>query len=283
MNVNWRTSDPIMVKDPEYHILIKVRAFGQMGFRISNYSVFLRGIIGTMQQSEYVRFDKVQENFRGPTIERIKTVIGKIIIDEKISALEITTRLEEISEKTRSKVQETFEKYGLEIVHFFTKSINVPDEDLKRINDHLHKRAEFDIIGDARYALDRTFNVYETAAGNDSGVAGAFVAGGVGLGAGVALGSQMPQVMANTAPGGIICPECQTNNSTGGKFCLNCGNSLHKQTKPIACPHCSHELPEKSKFCNACGKSTEAPKCSKCETEVAHGSKFCNKCGTEVT
>ena len=283
LDITWGTSDPITLVDPKYSTRLRIRAFGQMGLKLSNYAVFLRELVGSMQQSEYVQFEKLQQFFRGVIVQRIKVLISDIIVNQKISALEITPRLEEISEFTKSKIKETFDNYGLEVVNFFIQSINFPDEDFDAINAILQKRAEFDIVGDARYATSRTFDVYETAAGNSSGVAGAFVAGGVGLGAGVALGSQMPQAMANTAPGGVVCPECRTNNPAGGRFCSNCGKDMQKTAKTVPCPHCSKEIPEGSKFCNFCGKSLEPPKCAKCGTALVPGVKFCGQCGTEVT
>jgi membrane protease subunit (stomatin/prohibitin family) len=282
LDVPWGTSDPIILVDPKYSTRLRIRAFGQMGLKINNYSVFLRELIGSMQKSEFIRFDKIQQFFRGVIVQRIKVLIADIIVNQKISALEITPRLDEISDFTRAKIKQNFESYGLEVTNFFIQSINFPDEDFEAINAVLQKRAEFDLIGDARYATARTFDVYETAAGNSSGVAGAFAAGGVGLGAGVALGSQMQAAMANTSPGGIFCPGCNAKNLAGMKFCSQCGKDLQNPAKMMACPYCSSETLDGSKFCNSCGKNIEAPKCSKCGITLEHGVKFCHNCGTEA-
>lgn len=283
LNLNWGTSDPILLVDPKYSTRLRIRAFGQMGLKLSDYATFLRELIGVMKPSEIVSFDKLQLFFRGVTVQRIKVLIADIIVNKKISALEITPKLDEISDFTRARIQETFNAYGIEVVNFFIQSINFPDEDFEAINAVLHKRAEFDIIGDARYATARTFDVYETAAGNTSGVAGAFVAGGIGLGAGVALGSQMPQAMANTAPGGVICSGCQTKNQTGVRFCSNCGKDIQAAVKTISCPDCSSQVTEGAKFCSNCGKNFESGKCKGCEIVLLPGAKFCSSCGTEVS
>ena len=283
LDVTWGTSDPIMIVDPKYSTRLRIRAFGQMGLKLRDHAVFLRELIGSMQPSEFVRFEKLQEFFRGVIVQRIKVIIADIIVNKGISALEITPKLDEISDFTREKIKVTIEGYGLDVVNFFIKSINFPDEDFDAINAVLHKRAEFDLIGDARYATARTFDVYETAAGNESGVAGAFVAGGVGLGAGVALGSQMPQAMANTSPSGTVCANCHTNNAAGVKFCSNCGSVIGGGPKQIDCPHCSSKNSDGSRFCNSCGKSLEPPKCLRCGTALAPGTRFCGNCGAEVT
>ncbi|MCL1822638.1 MAG: SPFH domain-containing protein [Oscillospiraceae bacterium] len=286
LNVHWGTSDPVSIIDPKYSTRLRIRAFGQMGLKLKDYGVFLRELIGVMKPSEMIQFDNILEYFRGVIVQRIKVLIADIIVNEKISALEITPRLDEISESMRTRIEHNFDQYGMEVANFYIKSINFPDEDFEAINAVLHKRAEFDLIGDARYATARSFDVYETAAGNSSGIAGAFVAGGVGLGAGAALGGQMSQVMANTAPNGVICPGCNTNNAAGVKFCSNCGNDLTKpkvEAMTTKCPHCNSDVPESAKFCNHCGKSVEPPKCKNCSNLLAPGTKFCNQCGTEVT
>jgi len=287
LDIHWGTSDPISIVDPKYSVRLRIRAFGQMGFKLKDYSVFLRELVGVMEQKEMVQFEKLQEFFRGVIVQRIKVLISDIIINKKISALEITPRLDEISEATRERIQDTFETYGLGIANFFIKSINFPDEDFDKINEILAKRAEFDLIGDARYATARTFDVYEGAAKNEGGIAGAMVAGGVGLGAGVAIGGQMPNVMANTAPSGVFCSSCNTNNTAGTKFCAQCGNNLQapppvQEAPAVKCSRCGADCPNTLKFCGECGNSLALPKCTNCSAELAAGLKFCGECGTEV-
>jgi membrane protease subunit (stomatin/prohibitin family) len=143
--------------------------------------------------------------------------------------LEIAPHMDEISEYATQRIKSEFERYGLDVVNFFIQSINFPDEDFDAINSVLEKRAEFDLMGDARYATARTFDVYEGAANNKNGIAGAFMAGGVGLGARMTMGAQMPPVIGNAAPNGTVCPKCYTNNPAGTKFCPNCGESITVQ------------------------------------------------------
>ena len=46
-------------------------------------------------------------------------------------------------------------------------------------------------MGDARYATKRSFDVYESAANNQSSVAGVFAAGGIGFGSAMGMGASM--------------------------------------------------------------------------------------------
>lgn len=84
-------------------------------------------------------------------------------------------------------------------------------------------------MGDARYATKRSFDVYEGAANNENGVAGAFAAGGFGIGAAAAVGNSMTStqgVLKTPSQEDIYCPECHAPNKPGSKFCNNCGRKV---------------------------------------------------------
>lgn len=103
-------------------------------------------------------------------------------ITNGISALEISTKLESLSDRVKEQIIPEFKKYGFTVANFFIQSINFPDEDFEQINKILEDKAAFEIMGDGRYTTKRSFDVYEEAANNESGIAGAFTAGGIGLG-----------------------------------------------------------------------------------------------------
>lgn len=287
MNLYWGTSDPVQLIDPKYHVRLRVRAFGQYGMRITNTRTFFTELVGSLGATA-VNYDKVVEYFKGILVTKIKSMIASIIIDKNISALEISPRLETISEAVFEKVSPEFAKYGLSIINFNITSINFPSEDFEQINKILHDKAEFEIIGDQRYATMRSFDVYEGAATNENGVAGAFAAGGVGIGAGVAMTQAMPVaaqpiVQPAQALTTIACPKCGTNCPDSAKFCNSCGGSLVPAKK--LCPQCNNEVGDNAKFCNSCGTKVDAPvfkKCSDCGTELDSNTRFCGNCGKSV-
>jgi len=261
LDINWGTSDPIQLIDPKYHTKLRIRAFGQLGLKVNDYSVFLKELIGVVSPSDYVRFEKVLDYFKGVIIQKMKSIIADIIINQKISALEISAKLDDISGIAQEKISPEFAKYGLSIVNFYIKSINFPEEDFEAINTILQQHAEFEIMGDNRYSTKRTFDVYEGAANNETGVAGAFVAGGIGLGAGVALGSNVSSALNtkqdnnedNSILQSINCPVCNTVNSSSSKYCLECGALLTPQT----CSSCGAIIKHNAKFCSKCGKKVD--------------------------
>lgn len=198
----WGTTNPILLEDPKYGIIIPVRAFGQYGFKVSNPRKFLETLVGNLTSYSAT---KIQEYFKGKIISSLTSLISKKLSIDKISILEINIHLEDLSVFCLQKINEEFEKYGLEIVNFYFLSINVPHDDpsvikLKEAKDLV---AKVNIAGKDLYQMDRSFGVMEKAAENNGGAAGSLMGAGVGLGAGLNIGAQM----------GNLTGHLNTNNS----------------------------------------------------------------------
>lgn len=286
LDIYWGTSDPIQIIDPKYFTKLRVRAFGQMGLKIKEPIKFITELIGVVGPAEIVKYDVIMDYFKGILIQKFKTIIANIIINEKISALEITARLDSISNLAKDKISAEFSKYGLSVVNFFIKSINFPDEDFEEINDILKNRAEFEIMGDNRYITKRSFDVYDNAATNDSGVAGTIITSNVGSGMGIPLVNEIfdeistiinPRAAIDNAS--VTCPKCNTQNPAKSKFCSECGSSLEAQKKQ--CPSCGNTVPGNAKFCTKCGASLESKRCS-CGATITGKVNFCPECGKKI-
>ncbi|MEK3726157.1 SPFH domain-containing protein [Paenibacillus sp. FSL H8-0034] len=285
LDVFWGTNDPISLIDPKYSVRMRVRAFGQFGIKITDYRVFLTELIGAVGDDQIVKYDTIMNFFKGVTMTKVKTIIADTIINQKISVLEIAPRLEEISETSLESLSGEFERYGIQIVNFNLSSINFPDEDFDTINKILGEKAAFDIIGDNRYQVKRSFDVMETAAGNEGG--GSMAAAGMGLGLGAGAGLAMGNLFSNTAGNviknpvkGLPCKKCGEMNESGAKFCCSCGEKL--VTAQIDCYSCGTAVDENAKFCSNCGKSMLHKTCPGCHTDNKPGTKFCSDCGTKL-
>lgn len=282
LDIYWGTSDPIQIIDPKYYTKLRVRAFGQMGLKINDSIKFFTELIGVVGPAEIMKFDVIMDYFKGILIQKFKTIIANIIINEKISALEITARLDSISHHAKDKISSEFNKYGLTAVNFFIKSINFPDEDFEEINDILKSRAEFEIMGDSRYVTKRSFDVYDSAASNDSGIAGAFVTGNVGSGIGIPLVNEMSTIVNSRAVienASVTCSACNSQNPAKSKFCCECGSSLEAPKKK--CSTCGNTVPANTKFCTECGASLGTKTCS-CGATITGQVNFCPECGKKI-
>jgi membrane protease subunit (stomatin/prohibitin family) len=192
LSIKWGTTDPIQLQDPKYQIMIPVRAFGQYGVRVVDSKKFLLKLVGTLKGFDV---DSLSEYFRGVFTTKIKTEIANSIIKVGTSVLEISTHLEKLSEMLRDSLSQEMADYGIGLVQFNINSINVPEDDpaVVSLKSALAKKAEMGIVG-FTYQQERSFDVLQTAAGNE-GTAGNVMGAGLGVGMGVGMGAPIGQTM----------------------------------------------------------------------------------------
>ena len=286
LDVRWGTSDPIQVLDPQYKVMLPIRAFGQYGVQVEHSKKFLTKLVGVMEQFDQ---ERLTQYFRGVILTRAKDCIARTIVKEKISILEISASLNAISAALQEQMTEALSEFGLKVVNFYVNSISTPEDDpaVRQLKGALSKRAEMEILG-YTYQQERSFDTMERAAGNEGGASGALVGAGMGMGMGAAIGMPIGASMGHIAgnlqipptpvapAGGAFCPACSASNAPGSKFCASCGVSLGP--KVIPCGKCGTGVAEGSQFCMNCGNKMVA-KCGKCGTELSPGARFCANCG----
>ncbi len=282
LDINWGTIDPIQLIDPKYSVKLRVRAFGQMGLRVRDVTGMFREMVGGMQKDDWVRFDKIKEYYRGILVMKVKSSIASTIIQDGVSVLEIDAMLDSLSQKVKAQIEPEFIRYGFTVVNFFIQSINFPDEDFDRINRIMEDKAAFELMGDNRYAAKRSFDVYEGAANNQNGAAGAFVAGGLGLGAAVGIGSAMGHSLGNPmmgqAPGNVAA----AGTAPSGAAAPEAAPAAAPEPAIKECVSCHAKIPAGSKFCPECGANNSDITCPGCGKALGAGTKFCPECGTKL-
>lgn len=289
LDVRWGTPDPIQLQDPKFQLMVPVRAFGQYGIRIIDSKKFLLKLVGTLTSFDAA---SLSTYFKGVFTTRIKTSIASAIIKHGKSVLEVSTELDSLSAMIKESLAPEMAEYGVGLSQFNISSINVPEDDeaVQRLKAALAKRTEMGLLGYS-YQQERSFDVLQTAAGNE-GNAGSLMGAGLGLGMGVAMGGPMgnamgqlaPQIQVGNAPanpgtGGLKCTKCGADNPATAKFCAGCGNSLSPQVaETTACSKCAAPNPKTAKFCCECGAKM-ARHCTKCGAQVAATARFCPECG----
>lgn len=207
LNIRWSTPDPIQLQDPKYGIMVPVRAFGQYGVRIEESKKFLLKLVGTLPGFDT---DTLSEYFRGVFTTRIKTDIANAIIRSGQSVLEITTQLEALSAILKGSLSAEITEYGVVLSQLNIHSINVPEEDpaVQTLKAALAKRAEMGIVG-FNYQQERSFDVMQTAAGNE-GNAGSLMGAGLGVGMGIGMappiGQAFTQIATQLQPAAVTVP-----------------------------------------------------------------------------
>lgn len=185
----WGTIKPILLEDPQYGMVVPVRAFGQYGFKIVEPKSFLHTIVGTLKSFTSLQ---ITVYFNGKILSSISTVLGKAIVQNKISLTQIAAFQDDLSEICKKSICDEFLKYGIEVVDFYFMSINIPENDssLIKLKEAKELSMKINTVGKDVYQMDRSFDVMEKAAGNE-GSAGSMINAGLGLGAGLSLGNSM--------------------------------------------------------------------------------------------
>lgn len=190
LSLKWGTETPIQLEDPKYDIIVPVRAHGQYGFKINDAEKFVFSLVGNMPNFNETQ---LQAYFRGLLLTKLTSIISQKIINDKISVLEIPMHLEEISSFCQDKLTPFYADYGVEIMLFNIISINIPEDDpsLNEIKKAKNLSARLKIAGRDNYKMERSFDVMDKAAENESGAGAAFINAGLGLGASLSMGKQM--------------------------------------------------------------------------------------------
>lgn len=321
--LNWGTQAPVVLMDPEEEVNVHVRAFGLFGAHIEQVDTgmaavqarkFVQKVVGT--RSDYTR-EELVSFMRAKILEYVPDLLAKSMIDQGVGILRISTKLSEFSQLIYEKLVQHFDDFGLTLDNFSFHSINVPDEDLREINEmKIQKKrnrleaegnaAKMDIESAARarmreregytYQQEQAFGVMQSAAENE-GTSSSFMGAGMGLGMGFGVGGAIGggmstlaqqtmnavnmQPQSQTQKSGTACPSCGEMVPDGAKFCLSCGNKMAQSV----CPQCGKTLVPGAKFCMECGASiapAQPLKCPNCGNELAPGSKFCMECGTKI-
>ena len=270
LDQKWGTSNPVLMRDKEFG-MIRLRGYGIYSYRVQNPSVFLREIFGT-------NGDTSVEYIGGHLKKMIVSSLSDLIAESKISALDLATNYDELSEFGKKKLSESFGQFGLELKTFVIENLSLPEEVEKVID----KKTSMNVLGDVgQYTRFQAADALRDAAQNEGGgLAGA----GMGLGAGAALGNIFGNSLnsvGNTSVQGVVCPDCKTQNANGAKFCSGCGKSLVVEEKTVSCVKCGTKLKEGSKFCSECGTKQENV-CPKCNASLDTGAKFCGECGEKI-
>src|SRR5204863_2284063 len=211
-DMKWGTWSPVMLRDAAFGIA-RLRAFGAYSLRVADPSEFIKQIAGTNAQFS-------TEDIDGQLKRAIVTEFSDALGELKIPALDLAAQYKEIGESIRTKINEDFLSWGIEVTKFFVENVSLPEE----VEAAMDRRASMGALGDAgKYMQFQAADALRDAAQNEGGGAGL----GAGLGAGFAVGGQMANVFGQQASGGgqsttVACPACGKQNTGSAKFCADC-------------------------------------------------------------
>jgi membrane protease subunit (stomatin/prohibitin family) len=136
LNNKWGTPSPIIMRDPEFG-QVRIRAFGSYDICINDPVEFFCKYAGTypvltIQELQHQLRDFIAPNF------------GEILAVEKMSILDVSRNVNNLSLKVKPLIMPYFQRIGIELIEFIVTSVTLPDE----VQSHLDQLTEMNMVGD---------------------------------------------------------------------------------------------------------------------------------------
>jgi len=214
----WGTKNPVMMRDPEFGPL-RIRAFGNFAFRVSDPAAFVREITGT---NGHFKVDGIEEQLR----DQIVSGFCDAVAEAKVPVLDLATKYDEISALVRTKLSAAFATWGIGIDGFVVENISLPEEVEKAIDT----RTRMGVLGNLQqYTQLQVADSIPLAAQNPGGMGGAAMT----MGAGFLMGGQMAGQMMGAMPMGGMAPAAPPPLPGGASFHVALGG---QQAGPFGVP-----------------------------------------------
>ncbi len=180
----WGTAQPITIRDKDFG-MVRLRAFGMYSYKIADPKKFYTEISGTRE--EYTR-DTLDEQLRNLVVTTMTSTLGS----SEIPFLDMAGNQSLLSQKINEAMVPAFDRYGLLLDAFVVENISLPEELQKAIDT----RISMGMVGDmGRFTQYQVANSLPLAAQNEGGIAG--------IGAGLAAGVGMGQIMSDAMRAGL--------------------------------------------------------------------------------
>ena len=200
-DLKWGTPSPIPLMDATLGFPVSARAFGKWGAKIDDVRSFVTQVVGTQSGASS---DKIHSYFIGQIVQSFSKFLSGVIARGEASILQVSALMTELSNEASRDISDELSKFGVNLVNFNIESINIPDEEMTKIQDVFAKTLEAKELSKIEvggaFAAVKSFEVLNNAATNQSdGSLGSMLGAGIGLGAGLPIGGQLGQQL-NVSP-----------------------------------------------------------------------------------
>ena len=262
----WGTGNPILMRDEEFGI-VRLRSFGNFAFRVTDAPKFFWEIAGT---NPTVTTESVHSYLRSMVV----SVFADMLANERIPALDLSTKYLELSRIMLDAAQERFREAGLLLSGFTIESIALTED----VEKHVDKRSSMSVIGNLNnYTKFQVADSIPEAMANPGGVAG--------MGAGFALGQEIAKALGGSLvsqSGAEIQPNQAAAAAVGAAAFQQLAMPQKSSEGAVICLSCNTSLPAGAAFCISCGQKVAPAFCMKCGESLIPGARFCMKCGEKL-
>jgi membrane protease subunit (stomatin/prohibitin family) len=219
--------------DPPSGLVVTVRVFGELAFRVIEPTTLLARLLGTGAHVD--ADDEVSDWVTDQTLASIRAVLPGIVGEHGVIAM---GELQAATAKAvLAHVNERLAAYGLEVTAFGELNVNLPDADAQQLKQFAATKAYSGLAGsfDAGVRGQAALRIAEGVASGATGASNGILAGMMmGLpvaptpGPGVAQvpGSGVAQATAPPTAATRFCAQCGSAIAPGSHFCAHCGTAV---------------------------------------------------------
>lgn len=205
-------------------LVVSLRAFGELAFRVTEPSLLLARLVGTGSGAH--SNVQIATWVTDQTMAAIRAVLPDIIAEHGVLAM---GRLQDATAQAAlSKVNEALSAYGLRITTFGELNVNLPESDARQLKQFAATKAYSSLAGSFDSAVRG-----EAALAIAGGISDGNVGAAQGLVAGMVMGvpispaqSPLAATVAGAAPSVGFCCQCGTALAPGAHYCPNCGAAI---------------------------------------------------------
>jgi membrane protease subunit (stomatin/prohibitin family) len=193
LDAKWGTPQPITVRDKDFGA-VRLRAFGNYNFRVSDPKLFHTEISGTRDSYSASELDG---QLRGLVLQHISNAIAA----SGIPFLDLAANQQAFAQAMAGALAPEFAKIGLKLDGMTVQNVSLPEE-LQKILD---QKIGMGMVGNdmgkfMQYQTAQAIPKFAEGAGSGSGIAG----DAMGMGAGLAMGQIMAQNLQAGLQGGNV-------------------------------------------------------------------------------
>ena len=215
-------------------LVVTVRVFGELAFRVTDPTAMLAKLIGTGAEGDFDA--EVTTWVKDQTLAAIRAVLPDIVAQHGVLAMGQIQ--DATAQAALAKVNEHLSAWGLSVSAFGELNVNLPEEDAQQLKRLAATKAYTNMAGSFDGAV-RGEAALEIAHGVAEGNVGAQPAVVAGMMMGMPVAGAPAAVPASTAPAAPqaapaaaaapqahFCAQCGTALTAGTHFCPNCGAAI---------------------------------------------------------
>jgi membrane protease subunit (stomatin/prohibitin family) len=267
-------------------LVVTVRVFGELAFKVTDPTKLLAKLIGTGANSDFDT--EIATWVKDQTLAAIRAVLPDLV--EKHGVLAMGQLQDATSEAALAKVNEKLAEYGICVSSFAELNVNLPDSDAEQIKQLAATKAYTGVAGsfDSAVRGEAALEIAQGVANGNVGAQPAVVAGMM-MGMPMAPGAPAP-VAAAPAPSPTPTPAPAPVAAAAAATAAPPAAVPTSEPATAAPSPAADQAPE-STAGNGSAGAAEGPTevaepaphfCSQCGASLAPGNRFCPNCGAAV-